>query len=101
MKDTNQEPEGKPVVMLTTTQLAELVRIAASQALEEYEPAAATNDGLLDRNGAAKFLNISLTTLDLLSKRGEDPIPYRRLGDSKRFCRVELREWFLRQKVDS
>jgi len=46
---------------------------------------------LLDRNGAAKFLNVSLPQLDKLIR--STALPYHWLGESKRFDRDELLNW--------
>src|SRR5688500_18089089 len=95
---------GVPDVDLTRrvidVSLAEMVevfdaRIAAF--LDGGQLAANEDDGAIDRAGAARFLKISLTQLDLLSRREQDPIPFPLCGDSRRFLRDELRAWLLRQ----
>jgi predicted DNA-binding transcriptional regulator AlpA len=60
-------------------------------------PANEEDDGARDRAGAARFLGISLSTLDSLCRREQDPLPFHLCGDSRRFLKDELRAWLLRQ----
>jgi hypothetical protein len=77
--------------------IAPIVREAILEVLAEFEngrPANA-NDGLLDRAGAAKFLDVSTAQIDKLCR--EQALPFRRCGDVKRFDRDELRAWWKAQ----
>lgn len=98
MKHTNQELNGKPVVMLTTEQLAELVRHAVSEVLEEHAPETKHDLEVMTRAECAAFLRVSLSTLDALCRRERDPIPFTHVADSRRFHRPVVREWLLRQR---
>ena len=66
-------------------------------ALDDDRARPANDDGLLDRAGAAKYLRVSLSKLDLLCRDERDPLPYTRVGDARRFAREQLRAWAMRQ----
>lgn len=76
-----------------------LLRDEIAALLDEREPPTVTGpEPLLDRAGAARYLAVSLAQLDLLSRREDDPIPYCRVGDARRYERDELRAWARRQR---
>jgi hypothetical protein len=47
---------------------------------------------------AAEFLDISLSKLDLLSRRERDPLPYYVVGESRRYLRPDVVAWVRRQR---
>ena len=49
------------------------------------------DDGFMDRAGVATFLDVSTAQIDKLCR--EHGLPFRRVGDVKRFCRDEIRAW--------
>lgn len=52
----------------------------------------------LTRSKTAELLGVSLTQLDLLSRRERpDPIPFRRVGESRRYIRSDVLAWLRRQ----
>jgi hypothetical protein len=87
---------AKRLIDLTAAELVELVDARLAHFLSGPKPAS-NDDTLLDRGGAAKYLRISLTKLDLLCRSETDPLPFHLCGDSRRFDRDELRGWALRQ----
>lgn len=75
----------KRVVDMTAGELMEIV----DSRLEAFVSKPATsNDGALDRAGAAKFLGVSVPQIDKLCR--EKALPFHRVGDVKRFFRDEL-----------
>lgn len=84
---------NKRLIDMTASEVDELIAARLEEFLEG-QPATAANDALLDRAGAAKYLAISIAKLDMLC-RGDDPPPYVRIGDVKRFDRGELKAWAL------
>jgi hypothetical protein len=53
----------------------------------------------MPRAKTGKLLNISLSQLDLLSRRDRpDPIPYYVVGESRRYVRAEVIAWLRRQR---
>lgn len=86
-----------PLVVMSATDLRDLVRDAVASALAEMAPPAPSADGVLDRAGAARWLGISLAKLDGLCRREADPVPFLLCGDVRRFERDELRAWLRRQ----
>jgi hypothetical protein len=87
------------VIDMTAGELTELLDSRIEMFLDGA-PKPDNADGLLPRVEAAKFLAISLSKLDLLCRREADPVPFRRIGDSRRFDRAELKAWALRQGGD-
>lgn len=86
---------AKRLIDLTAADLIEIVDARLAAFLSGAAPSA-NDDGLLDRAAAAKFLGISLSKLDLLCRDEEDPIPFVRVGDVRRFDRARLKAWALR-----
>lgn len=82
--------DTRRLVDMTAAELLDLV----DQRLEEHltAPREPANADLLDRAGAAKYLNVSVAQLDRLIREGDGP-PYSRIGDSKRFDPTELKAW--------
>jgi len=76
------------IVVVEKAELGRLVREAVELALEESQPPAATIVEVMTRQEAAGFLRISLSKLDRLCLEGA--LPYRLLGDTRRFLRNEL-----------
>lgn len=68
-----------------------------AQALEPTGREGPDPDRALTRKDAAAFLAVSLTTLDLLSRRARDPLPYYVVGESRRYARRDLLAWLRRQ----
>lgn len=89
----------KRLIDLTAAELVEIVDARLAMFLDGGAKSE-NDDGLLDRGGAAKFLKISLSKLDVLCREGENPLPFVRVGDSRRFDRDELRSYALRQRGD-
>jgi hypothetical protein len=88
---------ARRVIDLTAADLIEIVDARLALFLSGGAPTASNDDTLLDRAGAAKYLKISLTKLDLLCRAESDPLPFSLVGDSRRFDREQLRSWALRQ----
>lgn len=84
--------EGKPasvqVVVLTAAQLRELVRDAIVEALESQKDD--PSPLLLDRNGIARALGLSTSSIDKLRKQG---LPSIRVGDVPRFIAGDCIAW--------
>ena len=111
MKTTHKKPERKTevdigtpdvdptrrVIDLTAADLIEIVDARLALFLGGGAQAASNDDTLLDRTGAAKYLRISLTKLDLLCRAESDPVPFTLVDDSRRFDRDALKSWALRQ----
>lgn len=79
------------LVVVTVEQLREVIADVATEFLDAQPQRAANDDALLDRAGAAKFLKISLSKLDLLCR--ENGLPFHLVGDSRRFDRDEIKDW--------
>jgi hypothetical protein len=78
---------------------AELVELVDSRlALFVEHGPSDQSDGLLDRAGAARFLVVSLSKLDVLCRREDDPLPYAMVADARRFDRADLAAWVKRQR---
>ncbi|MBE7480242.1 MAG: helix-turn-helix domain-containing protein [Polyangiaceae bacterium] len=76
------------LVVLRADELAAVVRAAVADALSEHEPAAAPT--LLDREGCARLLGISVGTLDRLRREG---LPELKVGDAPRYEAEEVLAW--------
>lgn len=76
------------VVTITADELAGIVRAAVAAAIAEHEPAAAPK--LLDREGCAQMLGVSLGTVDRLRREG---LPELRVGDAPRYEASVVLEW--------
>lgn len=123
MKTTQKKPESKPeggrprraafpfevgvpdvdlsrrVIDVSLAEMVEVFDARIAAFLEGgTRPANEADDGAIDRAGAARFLKISLSTLDLLCRRPDDPIRFHLVGDSRRFLKDELRAWLLAQE---
>jgi len=85
------------LIDLTEADLAELVDARLEAFLDGEPKAANANDGALDRAGAAGFLAISLSKLDVLCRREVDPLPFYMCADSRRFLKEDLVAWLRRQ----
>ena len=81
------------LVVLRADELAVLVREAVAEAIAEHQPAAAST--LLDRDGCARLLGISMGTVDRLRREG---MPRVRVGDVDRFEAAEVLAW-LRERA--
>jgi hypothetical protein len=88
---------GNPIAPLLDA-IAHVVREQVEAALEEHQPAPRDASPLLDRAGAARFLGVSLTQLDRLTR--ERGVPVHRVGDVRRYDVDELRRWVLAQPSD-
>ena len=86
-----------PVVMLTASQLAHVVRTAVNTALEEREArqGAPAPPVLLDRHGIAAALGCSPSQINRLRKRG---LPEQLFGDSPRFELEACMSWIRAQR---
>jgi hypothetical protein len=82
------------LAVVSLDELAELLRGAVREAVAEQATPAPE---VLDRAGAAAFLNVSLTTLHRLVKTGA--VRERRLLDAPRYVRSELLEDLRRAKT--
>jgi hypothetical protein len=87
----NDMPAG--MVLTTTTQLAELIRNAVSEAQENAPAQAAPR--LLDRVELARALACSPSQVDKLRRRG---MPHIRVGESPRFEVDACLAWLRQQK---
>lgn len=76
------------LVVLRADELAAVVRAAVAAALAEHEPAGVPT--LLDREGCARLLGISVGTVDRLRREG---LPRVRVGDVDRFEAAEVLGW--------
>lgn len=76
------------VVVVSPTELAQLIREQLADALADHDG----SPRLLDREGAARFLGISARQLDLL-RSGDAPPPEHRVGEAPRFIAAELEAW--------
>lgn len=83
---------------LTVEQHRELTLEVFREALSEIAPTTAELETLLDRAGAARFLQISLAKLDALCRRETDPLEFLMCGDSRRFEKATLLAWCRRQR---
>lgn len=70
------------LVVLTTTELRDLIRAELEHVQTEPPPE------VLDRKGAAQLLRVSVPQLDRLVRAGK--IPAGKIGDSPRFLRSDL-----------
>lgn len=90
------------IVTCSAIELQQLVSEAVASQLEglldgKRGTGAGDAEGLLDRAGAAGYLRVSLSKLDLLCRREQDPLPYSMVGDARRFERSALLDWTRRQ----
>ena len=53
---------------------------------------------LLNRQGVAKMLKVSESTVDRLRARGHDPLPALQVGGSVRFDAGAVADWLIRQR---
>lgn len=70
----------------------ELFEVVDQRLALHFVAAPPGGDDLLDRAGAAKFLNVSVAQLDKLI-RETSSLPFHWVGESKRFERSELLAW--------
>lgn len=85
------------LIDLDEQQLQEIIFTA----LATFAPAAAAAPAeLLDRQGAANLLGISLSKLDQLSRGELDPLVYRLVGSSRRYFRADILAWVSRQPAN-
>ena len=77
------------VIDMTAGEVDEIFA-ARIEAFIEGAPKAA-DDGYMDRSAVAKFLDLSTAQIDKLAR--EHGLPFRRIGDVKRFDRDEVRQW--------
>lgn len=89
---------NRRVIDLTETELHQLLGRAlvahSGNGTEAPDP-----DAALPRKQAAALLAVSLTTLDLLSRKDRpDPIPFSIVGESRRYLRSDLVAWLKRQR---
>lgn len=75
------------LVTITADELASIVREAVAAALAERKP----EPELLDRDEAARFLRISLGTLDRATR--EHGLPFLLVADARRFVKADLIAW--------
>jgi hypothetical protein len=86
------------LIDITEHELQEIIFAAMAQ----HTPAALSPPPeLLDRQGAAQLLKISLSKLDQLSRREQDPLVYRVVGSVRRYLRADLLAWFNRQPANA
>lgn len=99
MQTGTRAPTGRRVIDLTEDELGAKVVGWVAMALA---PAADTEptdpDEALTRAKTGKLLNVSLSQVDLLSRRDTDPLPYYYVGDSRRYHRAEVIAWLKRQR---
>lgn len=89
---------SKRLIDLTEAELSEIVFAAMAQ----FPPAASVPaPELLDRQGAANLLVISLSKLDQLSRRELDPLAYRLVGSARRYSRADVLAWVQRQPANT
>jgi hypothetical protein len=67
--------------------------ISTESPREQVDP-----DGAMTRTRAASFLEISLSKLDVLSRREHDPLIFYYVGESRRYLRADLLAWLKRQQ---
>lgn len=74
-------------------------KLEAKLALASGVGSAVDPDRALPRKQAAALLEVSLTQLDLLSRRDRpDPLPYYVVGAARRYLRAEVMAWLKRQR---
>ncbi|MBK8998073.1 MAG: hypothetical protein IPM35_20305 [Myxococcales bacterium] len=81
------------LVVLRADELAGIIRAAVAGALADAQPA--TGPTLLDREGCARMLGVSLGTLDRLRREG---MPELRVGDAPRYEADAVLAW-LRERA--
>lgn len=86
--NASQRDAAPQLIVATPDQLAELIRDAVAEALAEQSQDVAA--ALLDRNGIARALGVSPSTVDKLRR---EALPYIMLGDSPRFEPAACIEW--------
>lgn len=94
---TSRSPAGPSLVVMSAEQMGALLDRLDRLELALAEAKGKDGDQLRDREGAAQYLRVSLAKLDALCRREADPIPFRLVGDTRRFDVGELRAWFGRQ----
>lgn len=83
----NAPAKGAAVVVCSPDELAALIAEAVRAALTEREP----DPELLDREEAARFLRVSLGTLDRATR--DQGLPFLLVGDARRFVKADLIVW--------
>lgn len=81
------------LIVATPEQLTELIREAVERALADQRQDVAPV--LIDRNGVARALGISPSTVDRLRRDG---LPCVLIGDSPRFLAAECVSWLLENR---
>lgn len=80
----------------TLADLDELIAARLEEFLDGGGNAQPAEVGYLDRAGVAQFLAVSTAQIDKLCR--DHGLPYRRVGDVKRFSRDEVRAWVATQE---
>jgi hypothetical protein len=102
-RNTNQPqpaPSKQPrrMIDLTEDDLRRIVLGIAFEATNAAKPQADDPNRAMPKADVARFLGVSVSQIDILSRRSFDPLPYTVVGEVRRFLRLEVIEWVKRQR---
>lgn len=93
---TSKHP--RRVIDLTEDDLRRIVLGIAFEAGNVEKPHGDDPSRAMPKSDVARFLGVSVSQVDILSRRAVDPLPYTIVGEVRRFPRLEVIEWLKRQR---